>query len=1356
MSEEGEPADEQIFNQFFDCETVKMAQQFTIDPPSAFDFHAPSEWTKWIRRFERFRIASGLKNQDESEQINMLIYTMGDKADDIFLSFKLSDSDSKKYDTVTSRFNSHFVPKVNVIFERSKFNTRVQEVGESVEEFITALHKLSVTCDYDKFGNGMQEELIRDRLVIGLLDKKVNQKLQLEDKLTLERAIQVARQCEDIKNQNDPNSVSRVQFQRGTGRRTQQMEKKDQRGSSDSKISESRAFKCYWCSSNVHHIRSQCPALKANCSNCSRIGHYEKACLKKNVNAVSIAETPCENENATPGPGETFFINSIDTATQETSWSRTIRINNCDSIRFKIDTGADVTVLPHEMAARYKIRPSEAVLIGPSKAPLDFVGVFDATLSYKNTSSTQRIYVVRNLHEPLLGKPAINGLNIIKFINETVMHTGVHSEVQPYTEFPKLWSGLGNIPGEYKITLDKDHVPFAITAPRKIPIPLRKKVEEELNRMQSLGIIRAVEEPTDYCAPMTCVYKKNGKIRICVDLTRLNKSVKREWHPIPSVENTLALITGAQIFTKLDANSGFWQIPLAEESKHLTTFITPFGRYAFNRLPFGITSAPEVFSRIVQKLLHGLDGTVCHMDDILIFGSTREEHNRRLRAVLEVLQASGMTLNKEKSVFAVDKITFLGHNISKEGISIDPERIKAITEMPEPTNVTELLRFLGMINFVCRSIPNRSTVCEALNHLLKKDIEWTWDHAQRDAFQKVKDLVTKSPVLAIFDPTKTTTISSDSSSYGLGACLLQKQENGDNRPIAYISRTLTQTERRYANIEREALGVAWACAKLSDYILGIPIFIETDHKPLVTIFNAKHLDELTPRLQRLKLAMLRYNYVVFYTPGKLLYTADTLSRSPLSDCGSESEEFSEELTCFVQSVINYLPISDVTLAALFQKQQYDDSCISIRSFIHGDWPAKERLSTELQKFWVYKDEIACVNGLLLFRNRLIIPAEMRGSMLNRLHEGHFGVSKCRQRANDTVWWPAISTDINDMVKRCPNCIQERINLREPLIPTKLPSRPWQKICLDLFKIHNKWYVVLIDYYSKFIEMEELSSLKSAAVITFMKRTFSRHGIPEEVYSDNGPQFQKVLNSEFATFARDYGFRHTTSSPRYAQSNGMAEAAVKIAKSRLKKGGDIYKAILSYHSIKLPCGFSPAELLFGRKLRTTVPIIRDSLQPQKIPHAEIARRDEMFKNGQKKNFDRRHNARELSPLTTGQNVWITDKREYGRIIEKSEYPRSYIIATNNGNLRRNRFHLIPAHDIKAEETFDPDPITIPNTLSLNESEKNHQLTEQLSLTESNHPNIPIENAEAALQATDEPAVKTTRSGRVVKPRIILDL
>lgn len=196
-------------------------------------------------------------------------------------------------------------------------------------------------------------------------------------------------------------------------------------------------------------------------------------------------------------------------------------------------------------------------------------------------------------------------------------------------------------------------------------------------------------------------------------------SVKREWYPIPSVDQTLSLLAGAKVFSKLDANSGFWQMPLANQSRKLSTFITPFGRFVFNRLPFGITSAPEVFSRSMQKILRGLTGVVCHMDDILVFAPTKEEHNKWLRAFLEDLQRSGITLNKEKSIFLTQQVTFLGHQISNKGIAIDAERIAGITGMKEPKNVTELQRFLGMITFVGRSIPDRSTICKPLNDMLK-------------------------------------------------------------------------------------------------------------------------------------------------------------------------------------------------------------------------------------------------------------------------------------------------------------------------------------------------------------------------------------------------------------------------------------------------------------------------------------------------------------------------------------------------------------------------------------------------------------------------------------------------------------
>lgn len=1344
-------------DEYYDARSqTAMAQNFTIEPPQAFDFHSPSDWTKWLRRFERFRVASGLKEKEQNEQVNMLVYSMGDKADDIFESFKLSEKDAKDYDKVTKTFSAHFIPKINVIFERSRFNTRIQEAGETVEEFVTALYQLVANCGYAVYGNKLEQELIRDRLVIGLLDKRVNEKLQLEENLTLERAIQVARQSEEIKKQCASTAKSSTVDQVKHSRNNTLHET----AANSSGPSTSRDFKCYRCGGKTYHARAECPAMNSKCTACGRKGHWKDVCRStKSIKAV-MRKTE-ESIDSESDSEMHYLVNSVEENSNPDTWTRSIRINNKKNVTFKIDTGADVTVLPPHLASTYPLKESKAKLFGANKTRLNVLGQFEATLSYKKRSITQSLFVVENLQQPLLGRDAIQSLKIIQLINQAVLKDDMAKDVSAYTEFPGLWKGLGTIPGEYTISLNENSKPFAITAPRKIPIPLRKTVEEELCRMQKDGIIQPIEEPTDWCSPMTCVYKPNGKVRICVDLTMLNKSVKREWHPIPSVEHTLSMLAGAKIFSKLDANSGFWQMPLAKKSRKLTTFITPFGRFAFNRLPFGITSAPEVFSRAMEKILRGLPGVVCHMDDILVFAPTKEEHNKRLRAVLDALQRSGLTLNKEKCIFSTQQVTFLGHQISDNGISIDNERTTAITGMSEPTNVTELQRFLGMINFVGRSIPDRSTICKPLNDLLKKDNAWVWTHAQQAAFDRIKYLVTTSPVLAIFDPDKTTTISSDSSGYGLGACLMQKQTNGENRAVAYISRSLSEAEQRYANIEREALGIIWACSKLSHYILGNPFYIETDHKPLVQIFNSKNIDELSPRLQRFKLAMLRFDYSVFYTPGKQLFTADTLSRSPLKTYGPD--RFDDDTVAYVQAVVNQMAISDERLAEVFERQQSNDDFIKMHSYIHTSWPPKERLSEELRKFDAHKEYITDINGLLVYKSRVIIPENMRSYILERLHEGHFGINRCRARANDSVWWPGISIDISNMVKRCLDCIQEHVNLKEPLMPTKLPTRPWQKICLDLFKINNRWYVALIDYYSKFLEMDELQGLKTSAVTLFLKRNFARHGIPEYIYSDNGPQFQRVDSAEFARFAKDYGFKHVTSSPKFAQSNGMSEAAVKIAKMRIKKGGDLYKSLLAYNATKTHSGFSPAELLFSRRIRTTVPTMGSELEPRTLPRNDIADRDARQKLQQKANFDRRHKARELSTLQPGQPVWISDKREYGKIVKKAEEPRSYIVETQKGTVRRNRFHLVPAHEIPNSRTDAPDvEIALPTTeihesnLEDSSSSGNRHLTDSsIAETDSqtaHSPEIRYSDNEEP-QQSDAPR---SRYGRPIKPRRILDL
>lgn len=242
-----------------------------------------------------------------------------------------------------------------------------------------------------------------------------------------------------------------------------------------------------------------------------------------------------------------------------------------------------------------------------------------------------------------------------------------------------------------KIELKPDAEPYATTTPRRVPFPLLPKVEAELKRMLALGIIEHVTVPTDWCAPMVPAEKKNkDQVRVCVDLKRLNKAVKQERYILPTLEDITPKLAGAEVFSTLDASSGFWQIPLDPDSQKLTTFNTPMGRFCFRRLPFGISSAPEIFQRLMTNLLRGHDGVVVVMDDILVYGSNKEEHDRRLNAVLETIRQSGLKLNKAKCCFGRTEISYFGHIISAEGMKPDKGKVRAITEMPSPTNVGEL------------------------------------------------------------------------------------------------------------------------------------------------------------------------------------------------------------------------------------------------------------------------------------------------------------------------------------------------------------------------------------------------------------------------------------------------------------------------------------------------------------------------------------------------------------------------------------------------------------------------------------------------------------------------------------------
>ena len=523
--------------------------------------------------------------------------------------------------------------------------------------------------------------------------------------------------------------------------------------------------------------------------------------------------------------------------------------------------------------------------------------MFQANLSYRRRKVTEPVCVVPDQTCPLLSRNACVALGLISRTDEEIGDvTTQHADFK--TEFPSLFTGLGKVKTEVHITLQPDTKPFCIYTPRKIPHPLLPKVKQELDSMLEWGVISPVTAPTAWCSALVPVPKPSGDVRLCIDLTQLNRAVQREIHPMPSVDESLAKLGKSRYFTKLDANSGFWQLPLDEKSKLLTTFVTPFGQYCFNCLPFGISSASEIFQRTMSEILNGVEGVICQMDDVLVHGANQEEHDRRVRATLHRLQEAGITLNIEKCQFFKTSVKFLGSIIDEQGIHADPTKTKAISEFPPPQNAKDLQRFMGMVNHLGKFVPQLAEKSEPLRQLLCKETTWLWTDPQQRAFDQIKTTLTSAEVLACYDPSRPTIITADASLNGIGAVLLQVQDDGTRRPISYASRPLSDAEKRYAVIKKEALAGVWACEKFSEYVVGMSFVLETDHKSLQALFNTTELSKTPPRIQRFCLRLMRFSITVNHVKGKHHFTADALSRAPVGSSTEKDEHFVEEVESF--------------------------------------------------------------------------------------------------------------------------------------------------------------------------------------------------------------------------------------------------------------------------------------------------------------------------------------------------------------------------------------------------------------------------------------------------------------------------
>ena len=706
------------------------------------------------------------------------------------------------------------------------------------------------------------------------------------------------------------------------------------------------------------------------------------------------------------------------------------------------------------------------------------------------------------------------------------------------------------------IVLEPDAKSRRVYTARPIPYAYREQIKQQLDDMVAEGIIKPVTEPTDWCHPIVVVDKKNSsEKRLTVDLKSLNSQVKRPARPMATPRDLLPNIGTSKWFTKVDARHGYWQIPLSDAAKPMTTFITPWGRFQYLRNPQGLISAGDEYNRRTDAAFAHLNNFVKVVDDGLVHGQTFREHVADVRNTLLCARENGITFSLKKFVFASHEVDYCGYILNSAGFTVDPAKTAAIRDFPTPSNRTDLRSFLGLVNQCSEFSSRLSAVGTPLRPLLKQTNEFIWDADHDAAFSAVKQELTSPPILAFFQPGGELRLQTDASALnGLGFALWQFQDD-KWRLIHCGSRFLSDAETRYAIIELELLAVVWAVHKCKLFLSGMHFTVYTDHRPLIPIVNSYTLDQIeNPRLQRLVLKLRQYQLHAVWQKGADNMFADALSRHPVANPVPD-EEFGENPAVSSSSIRACLQLSSgsgLQFHQLLAVAQADPEYQSLVTTVRNGFPGYMRfLSPSVKPYWSARHHLTVDRDIVLKGEQIVVPKALRAQVLADLHTAHQGLVRSKSRARQTVYWPNITKDIEQHVRACDTC---RLRLpsqpSEPPLNDHAPQLPFESVSADLFQCQGQHFIVYVDRLTGWPCVARLGhSTTSHAVIIALRRWFPDIGVPAVLMTDGGPQFS---SRKFAEFCQRWGIDHISSSPTTLKATASAEAGVKAMKTLIVK------------------------------------------------------------------------------------------------------------------------------------------------------------------------------------------------------------
>lgn len=1173
------------------------------------------DWTCYCERLEQFFVANDINDEDKRRAV--LLSVCGSSVYQLVRNLLAPVKPSQKsFTELVQLVRNHFCPSPSVTVHRYNFNSRVQKEDETVSQFVAELRKTSEHCG---FGDKL-EDMLRDRLVCGTRNVSVQRRLLAETGLTFAKAFELAQAAELAeKNSRDihrPVESCAVQVVQRMGT-------------------------CFRCGGK--HNADACKCKSLLCYKCGKQGHLSRMChstgdrtstARLSGGARRRVEQHDKEESVVEKEAYTLF--NVTSKGPNAPLILSMKVGG-EPLQMLVDTGAAASIISESTYARSwpegkrpMLEKADVLLRTYTGERIKVLGKSSVEVNFGDQCAQLELLVVEGNGPSLVGR---DWLRVLK-PNLSVFYAGRGSELEELMKrHSQLFKDeLGRVKGiEVRIHVDGAAKPRFFKA-RPVPFALRGKVEQELERLRSEGIIEPVQF-SDWAAPVVPVVKQDGSIRLCGDYKMtINCVANVDSYPLPRIDDLLASVTGAKVFSKLDLSHAYLQLPLEEGSKKFVTIATHKGLFRYNRLPFGIASAPAIFQRTMEGILQGIPHVLVYIDDILVADGSTSEHLETLERVMSRLGQYGVRLKEAKCKFMLPSVEYLGFHIAGDGIRPTEEKRRAITNAPPPEDVTQLKAFLGLVNYYSKFLPNLAGILAPLYKLLGKQQRWYWGKDQEEAFKKAKSLLVSDIVLAHFDPTKKLILSCDASPYGIGAVLSHEDEDGSDRPIAYASRSLAVAEKNYAQIEKEGLAIVWGVKKFHQFLFGREFVILSDHKPLQFLFSEKRPVPAmaSSRIQRWALTLSAYKYCMVFRAGKEQGNSDGLSRLPLKEA-PENVPQPEDTVLMLQSLSDMNPL--VTASSIRRWTDRDPLLARVKKLVLQGWRPQENI--EFKPYEQRRDELSVVDGCIIWGNRVIVPQPGRARVIDMLHEGHPGISRMKALARSAVWWPGLDAQLETKVKSCRACQEaQKTPPKSVLHPWEWPTRPWARVHVDFFgPFSGKHFFILVDAHSKWIDVAVVPAPSSRHAIQVLRHIFSTHGLPEILVSDNGSAF---TSAEFQLFVQRNGFHHIKSAPYHPATNGLAERAVQTVKSGLKKtSGDmdtrlsrlLFQYRLTPHSTT---GQSPAELLLKRKPRSHLDFLFPSLETRVRKHQEE----------QKERHDL--NARHRS-FQVGDKVYVLNRR-----------------------------------------------------------------------------------------------------------------